>query len=75
MRKQISVTHERVIELFEAQENVSKYIEKCVLAYEDFREHDYVTREELMQILKGYSVPTATTQKINRNDLSSVLDL
>lgn len=76
MRKQISVTHERVIELFESQENVSKYIEKCVLAYEDFKEHDYITRAEVMELLKGYNSPTASTpQKITKDDLSGVLDL
>lgn len=70
MRKQISVTHEKVIELFEAQENVSKYIEKCVLAYEDFREHDYITREEVLDLLKEWTTagPGRTDSNGRTND-------
>ena len=72
MRKQISVTHPRVIEIFAQQKNVSRYIQDAVLAYDGYRENNYVTREELMQILNGVTIKR---QSVSREDVKCILDL
>lgn len=72
MRKQISVTNPKVLEYFEQQDNVSKYIERAVLQYEDFKEHDYVTRQEVLELISGFH---RATVKVTTNDIDSILKL
>lgn len=80
MRKQISVTNEKVLELFDKQQNVSKFIEKCVLAYHEAN-CGYVTREEVIELIESYLVgreintPTDNETSVNRDDLECILDL
>lgn len=55
MRKNISVTNERVLEAMEKSENASKLIEVAVLKYLDDLEADYITKAELDEILEDYN--------------------
>lgn len=52
MRKNISVTNDRVLKAMEQSENASKLIEIAILYYLDSIEADYVTKEELEEINK-----------------------
>lgn len=72
MRKQISVTNKQVLKYFSKQENVSKYIEKCVLQYEDFKENDYITREEVLELLSNQG---SSSYQVTKADIQDVLDL
>lgn len=55
MRRNISVTNERVIKALEESENASKLIEVAVLRYLDKLEADYVTRDEFNEAQEDYN--------------------
>lgn len=55
MRKNISVTDERVLKAMDQSENASKLIEVAVLRYLDEMEADYVTKEDLDAALEEYN--------------------
>lgn len=52
MRKNISVTNEKVLKAMDQSENASKLIEIAMIYYLESIEADYVTREELEQLNK-----------------------
>ena len=77
MRKQISVTNKTVIEIFAKQKNVSKYIQEAVLAYENIKNNDYITRQEVLELLAEYEPQAAAPakNKVSKKDLKCILDL
>lgn len=46
-RRNITVSSERVSDAFDRAENVSKFIEKCVVYYLDEQEQEYATVDDL----------------------------
>ena len=69
VRRNITTTNERVDEALEQAENTSKFIEKCVLYYLDAVEKEYVTKEELEDIINGH---TRKVEILNKNYLQVV---
>ena len=47
MRKQISVTNEKVLQAMEQSDNASKLIERAMLFYLDSIEKEYITKEDM----------------------------
>lgn len=52
MRKNISVTNERVLSAMEKSENASKLIEISILYYLDSLEKEYITKEESEEFMQ-----------------------
>lgn len=49
MRKQISVTNEKILQAMEQSDNASKLIERAILFYLEETKKDYIEREEFAQ--------------------------
>lgn len=49
-RRNISVTNDRVDMALKRAENMSKFIEKCILYYLDNTENEYATVEDLEEL-------------------------
>lgn len=50
MRKTISVTNPKVLEIMSNSENASKLIEKAILYYIE-RDNNYITRSEVLEMI------------------------
>lgn len=52
MRKTISVTNKKVLEIMNSSGNASKLIEKAILYYVE-RDKNYITRSEVLEIISN----------------------
>lgn len=80
MRKNISVTNERVLQALDESSNFSKLIELAVLHYLDTADKDYMTRLEVIELINSFMMmnqkETISTQAtVSKNDLTDILNL
>lgn len=77
MRKNISVTNDRVLKILDSSPNFSKLIELAVLHYIESKE--YMTRGECVELINSYFMANPTqnieSNEISKADLLEVLDL
>ena len=80
MRKNISVTNERVLEAMAQADNASRLIEDAVIYYLDSIEKEYITKEEvsnmILDALKNVEIknPNYSQEQLG-NDITSILEL
>lgn len=80
MRKNISVTNERVLEAMAQADNASRLIEEAMLYYLDSIEKEYITKEDvsnmILDAIRHVEIknPNYSTEQLG-NDIASILDL
>lgn len=74
MRKNISVTNDTVLKALEESENASKLIERAVLYYLDSIEKEYITRQEVEEMLEDGNKKVCILNK-NYTQISDMLDM
>ena len=80
MRKNISVTNERVLKALDESANFSKLIEVAVLHYLDTADKDYMTRLEVIELINSFmmiqtSKTAVSKQTVSKDDLTDILNL
>lgn len=80
MRKNISVTNERVLEAMDESDNASRLIEEAIIYYLDNIEHDYITKEQvqsmILDALRNVEIknPNYSQEQLG-SDIASILEL
>lgn len=80
MRKNISITNDRVLKAMEGSKNASRLIEEAVLYYLDSIDHEYITKEEvqsmIFDVLRNVEIknPNYSSEQLG-SDISDILDM